>query len=153
MVIPKALNLGIQFASTENSYYSLGLVNKTNNPRIMSPNTHKTIMTVAPMPVPMAAPAFSAFDDIASILSDAELIPPTNQIAIKALKAIKPHLISFPKNVRVGFRSRTPHLGHLTALSLTSFLHSGQLINGIFDSPLLQWFYRLKTKKILRTLH
>ena len=137
MIIPIALNLGIHFTSTEKSYYSLGLVNKTNNPRIMSPNTHKTIMTVAPMPVPMAAPAFSAFDDIASILSDAELIPPTNQIAIKALKAIKPHLISFPKNVRVGFRSRTPHLGHLTALSLISFLHSGHLINGFFDSPLL----------------
>ena len=48
--------------------------------------------------------------------------------AISRLKRINPHLNNLPKKPRFGLRIWNPHFGHLSATSLTSAAHSGQLI-------------------------
>ena len=101
--------------------YDFGRENITNNPRIISPETQIEKTIPVPIVAPIAAPACSA-----SLLAPSTMLPTSpqyenNHINIKILNRINPHLNKFPKKPLLSSRSCTPHFGHLSAESLTSF--------------------------------
>ena len=65
------------------SSYAFGLVKRAKRPVMISPMTQTIRIIVMPIPVPIAAPAFSA-SDTASIF-DAALTPPMSQSNISKL--------------------------------------------------------------------
>jgi hypothetical protein len=118
--------------SSQQCVQDLGLVNKTNNPRITEPATQIATMMPPPSTVPTARPASSALP--VTLTSEAALIPLISHQSIRTFQRTKPHLNTLPKKPRFGTRIANPHLGHLLALELTSVLHSGHAINAIATS-------------------
>ncbi len=110
---------------------SLGLVNNTSIPRMMSPIAQKPRIIESPRVVPIAAPACAASDCADDMISPVELIAPKSQTTIRILKRINDHLKITPKKPRFGFLSRAPHETHFVARSLTSALHSLHFIKAI----------------------
>ncbi|NVJ88706.1 MAG: hypothetical protein HWD82_04620 [Flavobacteriaceae bacterium] len=86
---------------------------------------------IAPSPVPIAAPAFSASLAAVSMVSAAPPTPKIIQRSIRILNPMNVHFTNFPKSVLLGFLNVAPHFGQSSALSLTSAPHSLQFNKAI----------------------